>query len=81
MLNYANLVGFAIDDGISQPLRAGPQDQRRSHRPRYAIGIATAPIGNYITEFVPDVARHIHVQIVIIQRIINQVARNEGGQP
>ena len=81
MLNYANLVGFAIDDGISNLYVPGRETTPSASASRYAIGIATAPIGNYITEFVPDLARHIHVQIVIIQRIINQVARSEGGQP
>ncbi len=81
MLNYANLLGFAIDDGISNLYVPGRETSAGASASRYAIGIATAPIGNYITEFVPDLARHIHVQIVIIQRIINQVARSEGGQP
>jgi hypothetical protein len=79
MLNYANLAGFAIDDGISNLYVPGRETSAGASARRYAIGLATAPIGNYITEFVPDVARHIHVQIVIIQRIINQVARSEGG--
>ena len=81
MPNYANLVGFAIDDGIANLYVPGRETDVSASFSRYAIGIATAPIGNYITEFVPDVARHIHVQIVILQRIINQVARSEGGQP
>jgi hypothetical protein len=81
MPNYANIVGFAIDDGIANLYVPGRETNLGATGSRYAIGLATAPIGNYITEFVPDVARHIHVQIVIIQRIINQVARNEGGQP
>lgn len=81
MLNYSNIVGFAIDDGIANLYVPGRQTSPSATGSRYAIGLATAPIGNYITEFVPDVARHIHVQIVIIQRIINQVARNEGGAP
>jgi hypothetical protein len=41
--------------------------------------LATAPIGNFITEFLPDVAKHIHVQVVIVQRIINQVANKESN--
>ena len=81
MVNYANVVGFAIDDGIANLYVPGRKTSPDATGSRYLIGLATAPIGNYITEFVPDVARHIHVQIVIIQRIINQVARNEGGQP
>jgi len=82
MLNYANLVGFAIDDGISNLYVPGRQTTASASATRYSIGLATAPIDNYITEFLPDVARHIHVKIVIIQRIINQVAaRTESGQP
>jgi len=39
-------------------------------------------VDNFITEFLPDVARHIHVQVVVIQRVINQVAKTDGaGQP
>jgi hypothetical protein len=79
MPNYANIVGFAIDDGIANLYVPGRQTSPGATGSRYFIGIATAPIGNYITEFVPDFARHIHVQIVILQRIINQVARSEGG--
>ncbi len=81
MLNYANLVGFAIDDEISNLYVPGRETSVSASFSRYAIGMASAPIGNFITEFLPDVARHIHVQVVIIQRIINQVARSEGGQP
>jgi hypothetical protein len=81
MPNYANIVGFAIDDGIANLYVPGRKTSPDATGSRYVIGLATAPIGNYITEFVPDVARHIHVQIVILQRIINQVSRNEGGQP
>ena len=81
MLNYANLVGFALDDGIGNLYVPGRETTASASAWRYSIGLATAPIGNYITEFVPDVARHIHVQIVVLQRIINQVARSEGGQP
>jgi hypothetical protein len=81
MLNYANLVGFAVSDEISNLYVPGRETDASATVSRYVIGLATAPIGNYIIEFVPDVARHIHVQVVIIQRIINQVAREEGGQP
>jgi hypothetical protein len=77
MPNYANLVGFAIDDEISNLYVPGRKTDLGSSASRYAIGLATAPIGNFIAEFLPDVARHIHVQIVIIQRVINQVARTE----
>ncbi len=42
---------------------------------RYGIGLATAPIDNFITEFAPSIANRIHIHVVFVQRIVNQVAR------
>jgi len=81
MLNYANIIGFAACDGISNLYVPGRETDLTASASRYVIGLATAPIDNYVTEFVPDLARHIHVEVVVLQRIINQVARSEGGQP
>jgi len=83
MPNYANLVGLAIDDEISNLYVPGRETNARATAERYATGMATAPIDNFVSEFLPDVARHIHVQIVVIQRIINQVAKTDStsGQP
>jgi hypothetical protein len=77
MLNYGNLVGFAIDDEIGNLYIPGRETNASATAQRYAIGLATAPIGNIITEFLPDVARRIHVQIVVVQRIINRVANTD----
>lgn len=79
MLNYSNLLGSAIDIGISNLYVPGEQTRFSASASRYAIGLASDPIDNYITEFLPDVARHIHVRIVLVQRIINQVATSQGG--
>ena len=79
MPNYANIFGFAIDDEVSNLYVPGRQTNLPASAERYATGLATAPIDNFITEFVPDVASHIHVRVVLIQRIIDQVARSEGG--
>jgi hypothetical protein len=78
MINYADLAGFAIDDAIGNLYVPGQRTDGSSTASRYFIGLATAPIDNYVTEFLPDVARHIHVQVVIIQRVINQVARTDN---
>ena len=78
MINYADLGGFAIDDAIGNLYVPGQQTRLSASTERYAIGLATAPIDNFVTEFLPDVARHIHVQVVIIQRVINQVARTDN---
>ena len=77
MPNYANLVGFGCDDAIANLYVPGRETDAGASATRYAIGLASAPIGNFVDEFLPDVASHIHVQIVILQRIINQVARSQ----
>jgi hypothetical protein len=79
MLNYSDLVGFAIDDEVNNLYVPGRSTNLRASATRYAIGLATAPSDNAITEFLPDLARHIHVQVVLVQRIINQVAKTEAG--
>jgi hypothetical protein len=81
MLNYANLVGFGIEDEISNLYVPGRQTNAPATAARYGIGLATAPVDNFVTEFVPDVASHIHVHVVLVQRIIDQVAKAEGGGP
>lgn len=78
MINYANLAGYAIDDAIGNLYVPGRETNVPATAARYGIGLATAPIDNFVSEFLPDVARHIHVQIVVIQRIINQVAKTDA---
>jgi hypothetical protein len=80
MLNYSNLVGFAIADEISNLYVPGRSTNLPASSARYGINLALAPTDNFITEFLPDVASHIHVHEVIVQRIINQVAKT-GGPP
>lgn len=77
MVNYADLVGFAADESINNLYVPGQQTNLPATASRYAIDLATAPIDNFITEFLPDIASHIHVRIVLVQRIVNQVARTE----
>jgi len=81
MVNYANLLGFAIDDEIADLYVPGEQTDLPASAARYATGVATAPIDNFITEFLPDIARHIHVRVVLVQRIINQVATTSNNPP
>jgi hypothetical protein len=79
MPNYANLFGYAIGDEVSNLYVPGRETDLPASAERYGTGLATAPIDNFITEFVPDLASHIHVRVVLIQRIINQVARSESA--
>jgi len=78
MVNYANLIGFGVSDEIGNLYVPGRETDASASAARYGIGLATAPIDNFVTEFMPDVARHIHIRVVLIQRIINQVAKQGG---
>ena len=56
MPNYANLVGFALDDDIANLYVPGRETALGPTADRYAIDLASAPIGNLVSEFLPDVA-------------------------
>jgi hypothetical protein len=79
MVNYADVVGFAIDDEIGNLYVPGQRTNLPSTAERYGTGLATAPIENFVNEFLPDVARTIHVRVVLIQQIINQVAKTDAS--
>jgi hypothetical protein len=82
MVNYADLVGAAASDEVNNLYVPHRETNLPASAARWGIGLATAPIDNFVSEFLPDVARHIHVQVVVIQRIINQVAKTDGpSQP
>lgn len=46
--------------------------------------VRTRPIDNVVTEFLPDLAKHIKIRIVLIQRIVNYISHHgtklEAGQ-
>jgi hypothetical protein len=77
MVNYADVVGFGIDDEVGNLYVPGRETRASASAERYATALATAPIDNIVTEFLPDVARKIHIQVVLIQRIIDQVAKTD----
>jgi hypothetical protein len=82
MVNYADLAGFAIEDEIGNLYVPGQKTNLPASAERYGIGLASAPIENFVYEFMPDVARRIHLRVVLFQQIINQVDRTPGtGSP
>jgi hypothetical protein len=78
MFNYANVVGGIFEEAIGNAYVPYRQTGWSSAAARYGTALATAPIGNFITEFVPDLARHVNINAVFVQRIINRVAIEEG---
>ena len=77
MPNYANIFGTAITIGIGNFYVPGRDTRLGASTARYATAIATAPIGNFITEFLPDVARRVNVRVVLLQQIVNQVEKQQ----
>jgi hypothetical protein len=82
MPNYSSLLGTPIDAEISNLYVPGEHTNLQSTAARVATSWAFAPTDNLISEFLPDIARRIHVRVVIVQQIINQVAKTEPmGEP
>jgi hypothetical protein len=72
MPNYATLGTYFISAELSNLYVPGIQTDARSTARRIGIGIAADPAGAIVAEFLPDVARRIHIKIVFVQQILNQ---------
>jgi hypothetical protein len=72
MPNYATLGTYLISAELSNLYVPGIQTDAASTARRIGVGIATDPAGAIVAEFLPDVARRIHIHIVFVQQILNQ---------
>lgn len=77
MPNYATLLTNPICAEISNLYVPGVNGNGPSTVARIMTGYATDPIDNLITEFLPDVASHIHVHGIFVQRIPNKIATGQ----
>ena len=73
MPNYATLLTYPISAELSNLYVPGVQTNAVSTIKRVSIGLATDPSGTIVAEFLPDVARHIHIHAIFVQEILNQV--------
>jgi hypothetical protein len=73
MLNYANIIGYAIDDEIGNLYVPGRDTDLPSSAKRYGVTFLFEPTNNVVSEFLPDVAGRINTHYVFLQRIINSV--------
>ena len=76
MPNYQNLVGYSAGAALGNLYVPGIATNVPSTVERTLVGLATDPINNLVTEFLPDVAKRIHIRIVFVQQILNQVSAN-----
>ena len=79
MFNYAEVFGTIGTSAIGNIYVPGREKSWGASATRVSVALATDPIGNAITEFLPDVARHININVVLVQRVINRVAIEEGS--
>ena len=74
MPNFSTFLASPIDAEIANLYVPGIETDLPTTTARVVTGWALAPTDNFVTEFLPDVARRIHVQIVFVQQIINQIS-------
>ncbi len=77
--NYDNIVGSSIAASINNLYVPYPSTNVPSTVDRVLVGFAFDPIGNAVTEFLPDVARRVNVRVVFVQRVINRLYESQTG--
>lgn len=81
MPNFAALSAYPIGAELSNLYVPGLHTDGRATADRILTAYATDPVDNIITEFLPDVARHIHVRVIFAQRILNQISSDDFVLP
>jgi len=80
MPNYSTLLTYPISAELSNLYVPGIHSDASSTVTRIFTGLATDPANNLLNEFLPDVAKRVHVRIIFVQSILNNVA-NGGTLP
>ena len=76
--NYATLFTYPIGAELGNLYVPGIQTDGASTVTRILTGYALDPANNLLTEFLPDVASRVHVRIIFVQRILNNIASSNG---
>jgi hypothetical protein len=79
MLNYATLLNYPIGAELANFYVPGIHTDAASTATRIFTGYALDPINNLLSEFLPDVASRVHVRVIFVQRILNNVASGNVG--
>ncbi len=74
MPNYATLINYPLSAEISNLYVPGVATNAPSTVKRIALGYATDPVGAIVAEFLPDVAKRVHIRILFAQQILNRLA-------
>ena len=74
MPNYANFITAVAASEIANQYVPGIATDQASTTERILTGFLTEPIGNIGAEFLPDIASRIHIRVVLVQRLLNQIS-------
>ncbi len=74
MPNYATLLTYPLSAGIANLYVPVLDTSGSSTAKRVIIGLASDPTEALIGEFLPDVARRIHIRVTFFQQIINDIS-------
>jgi hypothetical protein len=78
MPNFAALLTYPIANEIANLYVPGINGNGPSTVARIMTGYAADPVDNLITEFLPDVARRIHIRVIFVQRVLNQISLSQN---
>jgi hypothetical protein len=77
--NYGTLATYPIVAELSNFYVPGIQSDGKSTAERIVTGLALDPVNNLVNEFLPDVASHVHIRIIFVQQILNNIAATGNG--
>jgi len=78
MPNYSVLANYPIGAELANFYVPGIHADAPSTVARIFTGYAFDPVNNLLNEFLPDVASRVHIRIIFVQRILNNIASNNG---
>ncbi len=79
MLNYATLLTYPISAEIANLYVPGLHTNSSSTGQRIFIGLLSDPSDALINEFLPDLARRVHIRVTFFQQVINDISAERGN--
>ena len=79
--NYGTLLSYPITAEIDNLYVPGIHPDGPSTTARIFTGYGLDPVNNLLNEFLPDVAARVHVRVIFVQRILNNVASINAAGP
>jgi hypothetical protein len=79
MPNYATLINIPFSAEISNLYVPDIGTNIPDTAKRILVGYGTDPIGPLVAEFLPDVAKRVHIRILFTQQLMNRIAVGSGA--